>query len=67
MHAYNKLWTKTAFKKVPGIGETDGQGDKALAHVKLFSPRTGQRWYVIEYDPENGRAFCLHTQHDEAT
>lgn len=58
---YNRLWTKTAYRNVPNLGETNGQGDDAVAHVKIFSIRSQQRWYVIEYDPETGRAFCLVT------
>lgn len=58
MSPYNKLWTKTAFAKVPAIGAQDGKGDDAIAHVKIFA-RSG-RWYVLEYDPETGNAFCLH-------
>ena len=55
---YNKLWTKTAFANVPGIGEQDGLGDEAVAHVKICCIRTGTRWYVFEYDKETGRAYC---------
>lgn len=58
MSPYNKLWTKTAFAKVPAIGSQDGKGDNAVAHVKIFA--LSGRWYVLEYDPETGRAFCLH-------
>ena len=55
---YNKLWTKTSFAKVPGIGEQDGLGDEAVAHVKICCIRTGTRWYIFEYDKETGRAYC---------
>jgi len=64
MHAYNKLWTKTAFKKVPEMKAQDGKGDEAIAHVKLFSPMNGWRWYVTEYDPETGEAFGLVQGHE---
>lgn len=58
MSPYNKLWTKTAFKNVPGIGEQEELGDEAVAHVKICCIRTGTRWYVFEYDKETGQAYC---------
>jgi len=57
MSPYNKLWTKTKFAKVPAIGESDPSDP--IAHVKLFSPLNGWRWYITEYDPETGNAFGL--------
>lgn len=67
MSPYNRLWTKTAFAKVPEIGAQDGKGDEAVAYVKIFSIRSDQRWYVLEYDPVTGRAFCLQTQNGDAS
>lgn len=58
MSPYNKLFTKTAFAQVPGIGGQDGLGDEAVAHVKICCIKTGTRWYVFEYDRETGRAYC---------
>lgn len=55
---YNKLWTKTSFAKVPGIGEQEGLGDEAKAYVKICCIRTGTRWYIFEYDKETGQAYC---------
>jgi len=64
MAAANKLWTKTAFKKVPGLREQENKGDDAIAHVKLFCPQNGWRWYITEYDPETGEAFGLVQGHE---
>lgn len=58
MSPYNKLWTKTAFAKVPGMGEQAELGDEKVAHVKIVCIRTGTRWYVFEYDKETGQAYC---------
>jgi len=55
----NVLWTKTAFAKVPKIMSQDGKGENAVAYVKLFSPLSGWRWYITEYDTETGEAFGL--------
>ena len=66
MSPYNKLWTKTAFKSVPALYAQDGKGDAAIARVKLSCIRNDMRWYVLEYDPETGRAFCLVTNQGEA-
>ncbi len=60
----NKLFTKTAYKEVPAIRSTDGQGDSAVVHVRLFSPLSGWAWYVTEFDPETGEAFGLIHGHE---
>jgi hypothetical protein len=62
MSPYNKLHTKTAFAKVPALYATEKiPADEKIAHVKIFCITDDQRWYVLEYDPETGKAFCLHT------
>ena len=33
--------------------------DAVLARVKLFSPYTGWRWYITEWDAETGLCFGL--------
>jgi hypothetical protein len=58
MSPYNKLWTKTAFEKVPAYGSTSEQADP-IAHVKLFCKLNGWRWFITEYDKKTGRAFGL--------
>lgn len=68
MSPYNKLWTKTAFAKVPNLYATEETPvDQKVAHVKIFSIRSDQRWYVLEYDPETGKAFCLHTANGDSS
>ena len=54
-----KLLTKTLERKLPGIGETDSQGDEALAQVKFFDAWGSWSWYATEYDPEKGLFFGL--------
>lgn len=41
---------------IPELYATDGQGDDAIVHVKLFTPWTSWTWYVIEYD---GKDLCF--------
>lgn len=55
----NTLVTKTAFANVPLMRAQEGKGDEAIAYVKIFSPLTGWRYYVTEYDHETGEAFGL--------
>lgn len=64
MSPYNKLWTKTAFAKVPAMRSQDGKGDNAVAFAKLFCPLNGWRWYITEYDRETGEAFGLVQGHE---
>lgn len=60
----NTLVTKTAFKKVPKLYAQDGKGDDAIVFAKVFSPQSGWRWYITEYDPETGKAFGLVAGHE---
>lgn len=61
----NKLWTKTAFAKIPALYATEHTPeDKKVALVKIFSIASDHRHYVIEYDPTEGRAFVLTTNGD---
>ena len=65
MEKANKLFTKTAFRKVPKLYATGTvPADKKVALVKIFSIRSDHRHYVIEYDPKTGLAFCLTTNGD---
>ncbi|MHA2279716.1 MAG: hypothetical protein ACXAC5_02315 [Promethearchaeota archaeon] len=57
----NRLYTKTAFKRVPGLRATEHQGDDAVAFVKIFSITSDHRHYILEYDPETGHAYVLTT------
>lgn len=62
MNAYNKLWTKTAFAKVPDFGSPEV--DDPICHVKLFSQLSGWRWFIIGYDKETGEAYGLVQGHE---
>ena len=54
----HKFLTAEILKRLPGLGETDGQGDEAVAQVKFFSPYSGVGpYYVTEFDPETNQAF----------
>ena len=53
------LLTKAITGKLPVHGSTDGQGEEAIAQVKLFTPWTGWTWYGIEYDPEREEMYGL--------
>ncbi len=50
--------------KLPAIGATDGQGDEAIAYVKLFSPTSGWTWYLTEANRETGEAYGLVAGHE---
>jgi len=61
----NKLWTKTAFAKVPPIGATEKiAAENKVALVKIFCALSDHRHYVLEYDPETTEAFVLTTNGD---
>ena len=57
----HKLMTKELGNKIPKIGANDevDDYDEVLARAKLFSPYTGWRWYITEWDPETGLCFGL--------
>ncbi len=61
----NKLWTKTAFSKVPALYATeDVPADKVVACVKIFSNLSDHRHYIIEFNPQTGIAFVLTTNQE---
>lgn len=61
----NKLFTKTAFRKVPALYATDGVPEtEKRAFVKIFSNFSDHRHYIFEYNPETGIAFVLTTNQD---
>lgn len=43
-----KLTTKAIEKKLPALYSQDGQGMKAIAHVKFFAGAC--TWYITEFD-----------------
>ena len=49
----HKLMTKELGDTIPALGANDNvdDHDAALAPAKLFSPYTGWRWYITEWDP----------------
>ena len=55
------LMTREAGATIPSIGSTDNAPDYdgVIAHVKLFSPYVGWRWYITEWNPRTGRCFGL--------
>src|SRR3989344_4650937 len=46
------LLTQEDLKRLPKLGNTDGQGMKAIAYVKFFVPGFWT-WYVTEFDGED--------------
>ena len=57
----HKLMTKELGDTIPPLYANDGADDPdaVVARVKLFSPYTGWRWYITEWDPETGLCFGL--------
>ena len=57
----HKLMTKELAATIPPLYANDGADDPGavVARVKLFSPYTGWRWYITEWDPETGLCFGL--------
>ena len=57
----HKLMTKEQGEKIPAIGATEDveDFDQVIAQVKLFSPYTGWRWFITEWDPKSGLCFGL--------
>ena len=53
------LLSKEVEAKLPPLGDQDGLGYDALAHVKLFTPDSNWTWYATEYDPEQRLFFGL--------
>ena len=51
-----KLMTKELEKKLPSLGETDGEKNPII-QVKYFDPTGSWTWYGIEYDKEQRLFF----------
>ncbi|MBX3027077.1 DUF2958 domain-containing protein [bacterium] len=43
--------------KLPPLYTNEGQGEDAIAHLKLFTPWTNWTWYASEYDPAERLCF----------
>ena len=52
----HKLMTKELADTIPPLYANDGADDPdaVVAKAKLFSPYSGWRWYITEWDPETG-------------
>lgn len=48
-----ELLTQEDLKRLPKLGETDGQGMKAVAYVKFFHSCSQWTWYATEFDGED--------------
>ena len=57
----HKLMTKELGETIPALyaNENVRDYDSVLAPAKLFSPYTGWRWYITEWDAETGLCFGL--------
>ena len=57
----HKLITKELADNIPPLYANDGADDPdaVVARAKLFSPYTGWRWYITEWDAETGTCFGL--------
>ena len=55
------LMTKEVGETIPALyaNEQVKDFDDVLAPAKLFSPFTGWRWYITEFDAETGECFGL--------
>lgn len=47
------LLTKANRKALPALYTTDGEGEKAVAVVKFFTPDGNWTWYATEFDGED--------------
>jgi hypothetical protein len=61
-----KLMTDEIERLLPPLGSTDGQGERAVARAKYFTPWSGWTWYATEYDPAErlffGKVVGLETE-----
>jgi hypothetical protein len=48
-----ELLTPEIRKALPPLNSTDGEGDKAIVHVKFFTPDSSWTWYATEFDGED--------------
>lgn len=50
--------------QLPPLYANEGQGEDALAHLKLFTPWTNWTWYASEYDPRERLCFGVVVGHE---
>ena len=57
----HQLMTRTLAARIPPLGANDDVADpgEVLVPAKLFSPYTGWRWYIAEWDARTGLCFGL--------
>ena len=57
----HQLMSRTLAARIPALGAHDETADldDVLVPAKLFSPYTGWRWYIAEWDARTGRCFGL--------
>ena len=57
----HKLMTRELADTIPPLYANDGADDTdaVVAKAKLFSPYTGWRWYITEWEAESGLCFGL--------
>lgn len=57
----HQLMTRTLAAQIPALGAHDeiADLDDVLVPAKLFSPYSGWRWYIAEWDARTGRCFGL--------
>ena len=57
----HQLMTRQLAAQIPALGANDDVADPGdvLVPAKLFSPYTGWRWYIAEWDAHTGRCFGL--------
>jgi hypothetical protein len=51
-------------ERLPPLYANEGQGEDAIAHLKLFTPWTNWTWYGSEYDPEQRLCFGVVVGHE---
>lgn len=57
-----KFLTKAISAQLPALGTTsEASPDTIRVPLKIFNPSGAQTWYVTEYDPTSGQAFCYVT------
>ncbi len=50
--------------QLPPLYANEGQGEDAIAYLKLFTPWTNWTWYASEYDPEECLCFGVVVGHE---
>lgn len=59
-----KLMTKEIEKVMPALYDTDGvPADEKSVPLKMFTPDSSFRWYMLEYDRDERVFFAFVTSH----